>query len=63
MKNKKTPNLNAQYIYTPKGDGDLDGVPIKVDYWRKVPGKPTYEINLQEILDTFGGDQFKQIQG
>ena len=59
MGNGKTPNPSAKYIYTPKGDGDSSGTPIEVNYWKKVPGKtvtdrPTYKINLQEILDTFG---------
>jgi hypothetical protein len=59
MGDKKTPNPDAKYIYTPKGDSDAGGEPITVNYWKKVPGKtvtdkPTYKINLQEILDTFG---------
>ena len=59
MGDNKTPNPDAKYIYTPKGDSDAGGEPITVNYWKKVPGKtvtdkPTYKINLQEILDTFG---------
>ena len=46
------------YVYTPEG-GDVAGTPKKVKYWKKqksktVDGTPSYIINLQEILDTFG---------
>ena len=61
-------NPSAKYVYTPKGDGDSDGVPIEVNYWKRVPANIKdlskgykYEINLQEILDTFGGDQFRKL--
>ena len=64
------PDPKAKYVYTPKGDEDSAGVPIEVNYWKNIPvdikdlskgytGK--YEINLQEILDTFGGDQFRKL--
>jgi len=54
----KTPNPDAMYVYTPEG-GDVAGTPKKVKYWKKqksktVDGTPSYIINLQEILDTFG---------
>jgi len=61
-------NPNAKYVYTPKGDEDSAGVPIEVNYWKRVPANIKdlskgykYEINLQEILDTFGGDQFRKL--
>jgi hypothetical protein len=65
MGDNKTPNPDAKYIYTPTGDSDAVGEPITVSYWKKVPGKtvtdkPTYKINLQEILDTFGS-KFREL--
>ena len=50
-------------MYTPAG-GDVGGVPIEVNYWKKIPKDPNdptkgykvgeYEVNYEGIMSTLG---------
>tara|TARA_R110002072_G_scaffold173275_2_gene327924 strand:- start:5170 stop:6540 length:1371 start_codon:yes stop_codon:yes gene_type:complete len=60
---KISPDPKAKYVYTPAG-GDVGGVPIEVNYWKKIPKDPNdptkgykvgeYEVNYEGIMSTLG---------
>ena len=62
---KISPDPKAKYVYTPAG-GDVGGVPIEVNYWKKVPKDPNdptkgykvgeYEVNYEGIMSTLGSN-------
>lgn len=65
---KIIPDLNAKYMYTPQGE-DVTGVPIEVNYWKKVPKDPKdptkgykdneYKVNYEGIMATIGSTKRK----
>ena len=62
---KISPDPKAKYVYTPAG-GDVGGVPIEVNYWKKIPKDPNdptkgykvgeYEVNYEGIMSTLGSN-------